>query len=152
MGGIAGILPAEKPVRDIGIQAQLLIFSQNNVAVVVDVGGQDFVGQIILTMTQVLEILPSSLQHGWPMGIILTVVEGLTMDNHLLLAVDEGLAIVPLDDSMGCFHLGRVVIRNVAGNLLPRGSILRLVLLEPLLQTFGLLLKTLHLPVPVGPV
>jgi hypothetical protein len=49
------------PVGDIGIQAHLLAFSQIGLAVIVGVGSEDFVGKILVTLAQVLEILPGPL-------------------------------------------------------------------------------------------
>jgi hypothetical protein len=71
------------------------------------------------------------------------------MDNHLVLAVNEGLAVVPLDDAMGRFHLGRLVIREVAADLFARGPGLGVSTFEPLPDTLGLLLQALHLALPV---
>ena len=65
-------------------------------------------------MAQILEILPSPFQHGWPMGIILPIAEGFPVDNHLVFGIDQGLAVVALDHPMGRLHLGRLVVREVA--------------------------------------
>jgi hypothetical protein len=148
--GIAGIPPAEIDVRDISIQAQLLAFAQIGVAVIVGVGGEDFSRTVLLTVPQALEILQSPVQQGRPMGMILTPAEGLGMHDDLVLAGDEGLAVVALDDPMGRFHLGRVVVREVAADLLARGPVLALILLEPSLYPLGLLQQALHLALPVS--
>jgi hypothetical protein len=110
------------PVGDMGVQAQLLAFPQIGVAVIVGVGSEDLSGKVLLTMAQALEILPGSFQHGWSMGIILTIAEGLPVDNHLVLGIDQSLAVIALDHPMGRLHLGRVVIRDVTADLLARGA------------------------------
>jgi hypothetical protein len=56
------------------------------------------------------------------------------VDNHLVLGIDQSLAAIALDHPMGRLHLGRVVIRDVAADLLARGAMPGLILLEPLLQ------------------
>jgi hypothetical protein len=138
--GIAGVPPAEKPVRDISIQAQLLAFPQIGVAVVVGVGGEDFSGKVLLTMPQALKILYRAIQHGRPMGMILTPAEGFGVDDDLVLAINEGLAIISLDNTMGRFHLGRLVVGEVTANLFARGPVLGLIYFQPSLDPFGLLL------------
>ena len=129
MGRIAGIPPPEIEVRDISIQVQFLAFPQIGVAVVVGVGGEDFSSKVLLTVPQTLEILQSSLQHGGSMGMILTAAKGFGVDDYLVFAIDEGLAVITLDDAMGRFHLGRLVVREVAADLLACGPIL--VVLSP---------------------
>jgi hypothetical protein len=79
------------------------------------------------------------------MGMILTAAEGFGVDDYLVLDIDEGLAVVALDDAMGRLHLGRLVVRHVAADLLARGPILGVIIVESLLQALGLLLQTLHL-------
>jgi hypothetical protein len=138
--GVAGIPPPEIDVRDISIQVQLLAFPQIGVAVLVGVGGEDFSSKVCLTVPQALEILQSSVQHGRPMGMILTSTEGFGVDDYLVFGINESLAIVPLDDAMGRLHFGRVVIREVAADLLARGPVLGVITLEPLLQALSLLL------------
>jgi len=69
---IAGVPSPEIDVRDISIQVQLLAFPQIGVAVVVGVGGENFSSKVLRTVAQALEILQSSVQHGRPMGMILT--------------------------------------------------------------------------------
>ena len=82
--------------------------------------------------------------------MILTPAEGLGMNDDLVLAIDERLTVVALDDAMGCFHLGRVVIREVTADLLARGAVLGVIILEPLPDTLGLLLQALHQALPVS--
>ncbi len=89
MRGVAGIPPPEIEVRDISIQVQLLAFPQIGVAVVVGVGGEDFSGKVLFTVPQALEILQSFVQHGRPMGMILTPAESLGVDDYLVPAIDE---------------------------------------------------------------
>ena len=149
MGRIAGIPPPEIDVSNISIQVQFLAFPQIGVAVVVGVGGEDFSSKVLLTVPQTLEILQSSLQHGGSMGMILTAAEGFGVDDYLVFAIDEGLAVVTLDDAMGRFHLGRLVVREVAADLLACRPLLRVIIFKPLLQAPGLLLQTLHLLLPV---
>jgi hypothetical protein len=40
------------------------------------------------------------------MGMILTPAEGFGVDDYLVLGIDEGLAVVALDDAMGRLHFG----------------------------------------------
>lgn len=47
------------------------------------------------------------------MGMILAAAEGFGVDDYLMLGIDEGLAVVALDDAMGGLHLGRLVVRYV---------------------------------------
>ena len=101
-------------------------------------------------MPQALKILQGPVQHGRPMGMILTSAEGLGVNDDLVLPIDERLAVVPLEDPMGRFHLGRVVIREVTADLFARGPVLRVMIFEPLPDTLGLLLQALHLALPVS--
>ena len=50
--------------------------------------------------------------------IILTITERCCMDDDLMLRIDQGLAIVPLNDPMGGLHVRRVVIRDMTLQLL----------------------------------
>jgi hypothetical protein len=150
LGQVARIPPPEIEVRDISIQAQLLALPQIGVAVIVGVGGEDFASKVPLVVSQTLKILQSPLQHGRSMGLILPPAEGFGVDDYLVLGIDEGLAVVALDDAMGRPHFSRVVIRDVAADLLFCGPILCLILLESLLQALGLLLQTLHLLLSVS--
>jgi hypothetical protein len=101
-------------------------------------------------MSQTPEVLQSSVQHGRPMGMILTPGEGLGVDDCLVPTIDEGLAVVALDDAMRGFHLGRLVGREVAADLLARGAIPGLIPLEPFSQALNLLLQMLHLALSVS--
>ena len=74
------------------------------------------------------------------MSIILTIAEGLSVDNHLVFGIDQGLAVVALNDTMGRLHLGRIVIRYLTTDLLACGARFGLILLQPLLQALDLLL------------
>jgi hypothetical protein len=82
--------------------------------------------------------------------MILTPAEGFSVDDHLMFGINESLAVVPLDDAMGRLHFGRLVIGEVTADLLARGPVLGVIILEPLLQTLGLLLETLHLALSVS--
>ena len=62
------------------------------------------------------------------------------MNYDLVLGIDEGLAVVTLDQAMGRPHLSRVVIRDVAADLFFGGPILGLIFLEPPLETLRLFL------------
>ena len=124
---------------------QFLAFPQIGVAVIVGVGGEDFSSQVLLTVPQALKILQSSLQHGRSMGMILTPAEGFGVDDYLMFGIDESLAVAALDDAMGRLHLGRLVVRHIAADLLACGPVLGVIIFEPLLQARGLLLETLHL-------
>jgi hypothetical protein len=84
------------------------------------------------------------------MGIILTNAKGLSMEDYLMLGIDESLAVVTLDDAMRGFHLGRLVVREVAADLLACGAMPGLILLEPFSQALNLLLETLHLALSVS--
>ena len=35
------------------------------------------------------------------------------MHNHLVLGIEEGLAVISLDDAVGSYHGGRVIVRNI---------------------------------------
>jgi hypothetical protein len=100
-------------VREISLQGQVLAFPQIGVAVVVGVGGEDFSSKVLLTMPRTLKILQGSLQHEWSMGMILTPAKNFGVDDYLVPAINEGLAVVTLDDTMVHFHLGRLVVREV---------------------------------------
>lgn len=82
--------------------------------------------------------------------MILATAEGFGMDDDLVLTIGQGLAVVTLDDGMGSPHFGRVVIRNVAADLLSYGPILSLVLLEPPLKALSLPLEALYLLLSQG--
>ena len=41
--------------------------------------------------------------------------------DYLMFGINQSLAVVPLDDAMGRLHLGRLVVRHVAADLLARG-------------------------------
>jgi hypothetical protein len=70
-------------------------------------------------------------QHGRDIDMVLPVAVGLNMDNHLLFAINETLAVIPLDDTVGSHHAGRVIVRTVALFFSPRGTLLGLVLGQP---------------------
>ena len=84
------------------------------------------------------------------MGMILTPAEGLGRHDDLVPAIDERLTVIALDDAMSRFHLGRVVVREVAADLLARGPVLGVMIMEPLPDTLGLLLQAPHLALPVS--
>ena len=44
--------------------------------------------------------------------MVLPVAEGLAMDNHLVFSINEGLAIIALDDPVGSHHGGRIIVRH----------------------------------------
>ncbi len=53
------------------------------------------------------------------------------MDNHLILTIYKGLAVISLDDSVGGHHFGRVVAGNITLILSASGALVRLVLSQP---------------------
>jgi hypothetical protein len=73
------------------------------------------------------------------MGMILTPAEGLGVNDDLVLPIDERLTVVALDHAMGRFHLGRLVVREVADSFFARGPVLGRISLQPVLDALGLL-------------
>lgn len=46
-------------------------------------------------MPQTLEILQCSFQHDWSVGMSLTATEGLSVDDFLMLGINESLLLYP---------------------------------------------------------
>src|SRR5450759_5054826 len=84
------------------------------------------------------------------MSVVLPITGGLTMNNHLVLGIDEGLAIISLDDTVGSHHGGRVIVRNITLFFSTSRTQLGLVLDQPFLNQLGLLLQLLHQLLPAG--
>ena len=82
--------------------------------------------------------------------MVLPVAEGLTMNNHLVFGINEGLAVISLDDAVGSHHGGRVIVRNITLFFSTRRTQLGLVLGQPLINQLGLLLQFLHLLLSAG--
>ena len=72
--------------------------------------------------------------------MVLPIAEGLTMDNHLVFSINEGLAVISLDDAVGSHHGGRVIVRNITLFFSTRGALLGLVFGQPLIHQLRLLL------------
>ena len=82
------------------------------------------------------------------MDMVLPIAEGLTMDNHLVFSINEGLAVISLRDAVGSHYGGRVIVRNITLFFSTRRTQLGLVLGQPLINQFGLLLQLFHLLLP----
>src|SRR5512143_2376652 len=80
---------------------------------VIAVGGKNLPLKIVRFMAKALQIRQGSGQHGWNMAMVLPITEGLTMNNDLMLGINEGLAVISLDGPMGGHHFGRVVVSNI---------------------------------------
>ena len=72
--------------------------------------------------------------------MVLAIAEGLTMDNHLVFSINEGLAVIPLDDTVGSHHGGRVIVRNITLFFSTSRTQLGLVLGQPFINQLCLLL------------
>jgi hypothetical protein len=59
-------------------------------------------------MSKTPEVLRRPIEHGGPMGIVLTMTKGLSMDDHLVLSINERLAVVTLNGPVGSPHPGRL--------------------------------------------
>src|SRR5450759_3611810 len=78
------------------------------------------------------------------MDMVLPIAEGLTMYNHLVFSINEGLAVIPLDDTVGSHHGGRVIVRNITLFFSTSRTLLGLVLGQPFINQFGLPLQLFH--------
>jgi hypothetical protein len=85
-------------------------------------------------MAKALEVFQGSGQHGRDMAMVLAVAEGLTMNNHLVLGVNEALAVIPLDDPVGGHHRSRVIVRNITLSFSTSRTYLGLVLGQPFIH------------------
>ena len=72
--------------------------------------------------------------------MVLPVAKGFTMYNHLVLGINESLAVVPLDDTVGSDHGGRVIVRNITLFFSTSRTQLGLVLGQPFINQLRLLL------------
>ena len=72
--------------------------------------------------------------------MVLAITEGLTMHNHLVFSINEGLAVISLDDAVGSHHGSRVIVRHITLFFSPRGTLLGLVFGQPLIHQLCLLL------------
>ena len=67
--------------------------------------------------------------------MVLAMSEGLTMNNHLVFGINQGLAVIPLDGAVGGHHFGRVIVRNITLIFSANGAPLGLVLGQPCYQS-----------------
>ena len=76
-------------------------------------GGKNLALKVVRLMAKALEVLQSSGQHRRDVAVVLPITEGLTMNNHLILAINEGLTVISLDGAVGSHHGGRIVVSNI---------------------------------------
>jgi hypothetical protein len=72
------------------------------------------------------------------------------MPNDLVFSINEGLAVIPLDDTVGSHDSGRVIVRNIVLFFSARGAQLGLVLGQPMINQLGLILQLFHLLLPAA--
>src|SRR5512139_2939075 len=84
------------------------------------------------------------------MAMVLPITEGLTMNNDLVLGINEGLAVISLDGPVRGHHFGRVVVRNITLFFSTSRTLFGLVLGQPGLKQLCLLLQLLHQLLPIG--
>ena len=76
--------------------------------------------------------------------MVLAVTRGLTMNDDLVLGINEGLAIISLDGAVGGHHHGRVIVRHITPFFSTSRTQLGLILGQPCIDLLGLLLQFLH--------
>ena len=62
------------------------------------------------------------------------------MNNHLVLGVNEGLAVIALDHAVGSHHRGRLIVRNITLPFSTSRTYLGLILGQPFIKQLCLLL------------
>jgi len=108
-------------VRDVGIQAYFLAFEHIGPAMIITVRSKKLPFEIIFRKSDLLQILLRPITHRWDMSMVLAIAKGFSMEDHLMLLVRQGLAIVTLQRPMPGRHHRRFIIRDVALDLLADG-------------------------------
>ena len=107
---------------------------------IIAVSGEDLPGKTLRSITNALPVCKRILKHGRNMAVVLAITEGLTMNNDLVLGINEGLAVIAPDDAVGSHHAGRIVVRNITLFLSASRTYLWLILCQPLINEICLLL------------
>jgi hypothetical protein len=113
-----GITAAKVRIRDIGVELLLGTGLEVFFAVGIAVSTQDLARKILGPQAKGLHVRFGSLQHGRHMPIVLSIAKGFRMHDDLMFGIDQGLAIVTLQDAVGGEHLRRLVIRDITLQLL----------------------------------
>jgi hypothetical protein len=129
---------------------QLLAFPQIGVAVIVGVGSEDFSSKVPRSVPQALKILHSSVQHGWPMGMILTPAEASAWMMTWCRPSMRAWLLYPWMTPWDVFILADSLSVRLLLISLPVVPYLGSFSFEPLLEALSLLLQTLHLLLPVS--
>jgi len=104
-------------IWDVGVELFILTDFQTVERVVVGIGGELLALKEGRFFANGKHVLFGVIEHGFEVLVILGG-ECLGSQNDLMLAIDQGLCIVALDDAMGGGHLDRLVVYGVALDLL----------------------------------
>jgi hypothetical protein len=96
----------------------------------------------VLLFTDDLEIGSRALHHRRQQIMLLRLTKGLGVNNDLVLGIDS---VVALDDAIGAFHLGALVVGHVTLPGLPALARLVVVIVQPAFNLFDLLAQGLQL-------
>ena len=107
---------AELDVGDVGIDLFIFADRQTVEGMIVTIGGELFALEIGWLFADGDQILFRTLQHRLEVFVILAG-ESFRRENDLMLGIDQGLGVVPLNDAVRGGHLHRFVIDCIALDL-----------------------------------
>lgn len=133
----AWIALAVVDVRDVGIKTLLLAEGEIGLAEIIAVSAKGLAGEKIWMPANGDHGLVGTDHHRGKVLVILST-EDLGMQDDLMLVIDEGLGVVPLDDAVRTGHLGRLIIGEITLDLLEGFSSFGLVVLEEGIEALDL--------------
>jgi len=142
--GKAWITITKLDVGDLGIEVLLLAEGKVGMTEIIAVCREGLAFKIVGRFADLEHILLGSLQHGSKVLMILSA-EGLSMQDDLMLVIDQGLGIVALNDAMRGRHLSRLIIGEIALDLFGAFAQLGFVLLEEGIEAFDLACQAISL-------
>ena len=128
---------AEVDVGDVGVDLFILAHIQTVERMIVAIGGELLSLKIGFILANRCQILFRIFQHRSEIFVILAS-ECFSSKNDLMLGIDQRLGIVALNDAVGGGHLDRFIVNHIALDFFALAAVLRLLLLQELVQAFDL--------------
>ena len=144
LSGKAFISFAELDIGDVSIQTFGLAKCQTTQAVIVAVRRELFTSKVVFILAQSADVLFGDIQHRRQVFVILTA-ESLSGHDDLVLGINQSLGVVTLDHAARCRHFRRLVIDDIALDLVTIVALLGFLIFQELVQTFHLKLEPLFL-------
>jgi hypothetical protein len=91
-------------------------------------------------MAKTLQIRQGSGDHGRDVAMVLAIAERLTVNDDLVLGINDSLAVISLDNPVGSHHHGRIIVRNITLLFSTSRALLGLVFGQPFIKQLCLLL------------